>query len=156
MCERELRLCNQENQTTVDLNKELFYITNNKSEAAKSNNFVNNLYAQMKVERANLVKVVLMSDLHVDYSYTPGAKIECGKPLCCRTDSGMAQAGERAAGIWGDYGCDLSPTLLTSMLQYINQEIKPSAVLWGGDSVPHNLDSLTQREVVSIMQKVTS
>ena len=34
---------------------------------------------------------------------------DCGKPLCCRSDSGKAPSIERAAGKWGDYKCDLNP-----------------------------------------------
>jgi len=29
------------------------------------------------------------------------------------------------------------------MLEFINNEIKADIVLWGGDSVPHNLESIS-------------
>jgi len=32
-----------------------------------------------------------------------GADNDCGKPLCCRSDSGIAPSNERRAGKWGDY-----------------------------------------------------
>jgi hypothetical protein len=41
------------------------------------------------------------------------------------------------------------------MLQYIKNEVKPDVVLWGGDSVPHNLDSLDFNSNVAIMKNTT-
>jgi hypothetical protein len=41
------------------------------------------------------------------------------------------------------------------MLEYISQEIKPDAVFWGGDSVPHNVDSLDFASNVNIMKNTT-
>lgn len=89
------------------------------------------------------IRVALMSDLHIDYDYLPGASNDCGKPLCCRSDSGPATSPENAAGKWGDYKCDLKEETMISLLQQIKNEIKPDAVLWGGDSIPHNIDTLT-------------
>jgi len=84
-----------------------------------------------------------MSDLHLDYDYMEGASNDCGKPLCCRSDSGMATSDETRAGKWGNFKCDLNKPTFDTMLAYIKDTIKPDAVLWGGDSVPHNLDTLT-------------
>jgi sphingomyelin phosphodiesterase len=89
------------------------------------------------------LKFVFISDLHIDYDYVVGADNDCGKPLCCRSDSGIAPSEERSAGKWGDYSCDLNVNTLNSLLSHIKDEIKPDFVLWAGDSIPHNLDSLT-------------
>ena len=43
-----------------------------------------------------------MSDIHLDYDYTPGMSIDCGKPLCCRSDSGFPQNANGGAGNWGN------------------------------------------------------
>lgn len=84
-----------------------------KSDAAKSNDFVNQLYQKspkyFAEEGKKPIKIALISDLHIDYDYTPGFDNDCGKPLCCRKDSGIAPTPERAAGYWGDYKCDSSP-----------------------------------------------
>lgn len=42
------------------------------------------------------------------------------------------------------------------MLAYIKDVIKPDAVLWGGDSIPHNIDTLTFATNVQIMKNVTA
>ena len=49
-----------------------------------------------------------MSDIHLDYDYTPGMSIDCGKPLCCRSDSGFPQNANGGAGNWGNRNCDTS------------------------------------------------
>jgi len=58
----------------------------------------------------------MISDLHIDYDYTPGASNDCGKPLCCRSDSGPAKTPETTAGKWGDYRCDLTSWTLDSLM----------------------------------------
>lgn len=38
--------------------------------------------------------MALISDLHIDYDYTPGMSNHCGKPTCCRKDSGLPEKPE--------------------------------------------------------------
>lgn len=100
----------------------------------------------MKAKRTtNLerIKVVMFSDLHVDYNYTAGRSNFCGEALCCRMDSVMPRNLSETAQKWGDYKCDLPPITFQSMLDFIKDEIHPDLVLWGGNSVPHALDTLT-------------
>jgi sphingomyelin phosphodiesterase len=97
----------------------------------------------------------MISDLHMDYDYTPGMNNDCGKPLCCRSDSGLPASPEHAAGKWGDFKCDTTVHTLKSLFEHITDEIKPDMVFWGGDSIPHNLDSLTFETNVHIMKNVT-
>jgi hypothetical protein len=59
------------------------------------------------------------------------------------------------AGKWGNYACDIPVRTLESLIEYVNSDIKPDAVLWGGDSIPHNLDSLQIGSSVAIMKNVT-
>lgn len=155
MCEFRIPLCNRSKWKALDLEDQIFYEAANKTAAAKPNNFVNSLYQKMGKPQ-NLLKVALISDLHVDYSYTIGASNVCGKVACCRSDSGMGKTPETRAGKWGDYNCDLNERALDSMLEYIKNEIKPDAVLWGGDSIGHNLDSLTPDQVTNDLTKTTN
>ena len=80
----------------------------------------------------------------------------CGKPLCCRSDSGLPKDKSEAAGKWGDYTCDIPPWTLENMLSYVNDSIDPDAIFWLGDSIPHNIDSLTLESNVEVMKNVTS
>ena len=59
------------------------------------------------------------------------------------------------AGKWGDYKCDLNSLALDNMLSFIRNEIKPDVVIWGGDSIPHNTDSLNIEDNIEILKNVT-
>lgn len=96
-----------------------------------------------------------MSDLHIDYDYTEGMSSDCNKPLCCRSDSGAPDSPDKAAGKWGNYQCDLNEIALKNMLEFIKDELKPDLLLWGGDSIPHNVDSITLESNVQIMKNIT-
>ena len=84
-----------------------------------------------------------MSDFHVDFDYQEGKSNECSKPVCCRSDSGNPLNIAQTSGKWGDLKCDISVKTLKSMFKYIREDIVPDFILWGGDSIPHNLDTLT-------------
>ena len=98
----------------------------------------------------------MITDLHIDYDYQPGMDNSCGRPLCCRSDSGPAPTAERTSGKWGDFKCDLNRITLKSMLSEIKNEIKPDMVFWAGDSVPHNVDTLTIESNIEIMKNITA
>ena len=88
------------------------------------NDFIDKLYDE---EPSNeLLKFVVLTDLHTDFEYTPGSKKEdCGFILCCRSNSGMADSPEQGAGKWGTYGCDTPPNVLSSALDFIKDIIQP-------------------------------
>ena len=80
----------------------------------------------------------------------------CGLPLCCRKTSGAPKSKETTSGKWGDYQCDLNPLTLQNLVEFVSEEIKPDAVLWGGDSIPHDVAAQTFDEVIEFMTKTTS
>ena len=41
------------------------------------------------------------------------------------------------------------------MLDFINEQVKPDVAFWGGDSVPHNLDSGSKEISIATMDIVT-
>lgn len=112
--------------------------------------------AKSPTRRSDLVKIVMFSDLHVDYDYATGKSNTCTDQTCCRKDSGEPKDDSQKAGRWGDFKCDLPPATMQNMLDYIKTEIKPQHVFWGGNSVPHNLDRGSEEGNVEIMDKVTT
>jgi len=107
-----------------------------KPEIAKTNDFVNNLYKQgLETKKENLIKVALISDLHVDFDYAPGSNTLCGKPLCCREKEGPGTAGK-----WGDFQCDIPIWTLQSMFDHINTVNEPDFLFWSGDSISHDVE----------------
>ena len=35
------------------------------------------------------LKIVQLSDVHIDLAYKPGSKTDCGEPLCCRDGTSL-------------------------------------------------------------------
>lgn len=130
-----------------------------KNKRALGNDFVNKLYEERKKQKGfgmkKPIKLALISDLHVEYDYTPGTDNQCGKTVCCSKDSGPAPTKDREAGIWGDFNCDSSPKLVQSLLDHIKHTVKPDAVLWSGDSMPHILHSNTPENTVNTLRRVS-
>lgn len=118
---------------------------------------MNNLYEEMKnqTQDKKLIDLVLFSDLHVDYKYTEGMSNNCGGTLCCRSDSGPPSKPSEAAAKWGDFNCDLPVPTMQKMLDYMKNELKPDAIFWTGDTIPHNLETLNEKENIQIMKEVT-
>lgn len=75
--------------------------------------------AQSTEERPTL-RALHLSDVHLDFEYTPGTLANCNEYLCCRTDAGMPKkAGDIAAGDWGSPNCDIPVQTFQSMLDYV-------------------------------------
>ena len=157
MCTFILELCEMDLWRPVDVNKWVFDKVNSKPKIGQTNDFVNKLYENYKEKpRSELVKVLMFSDLHVDYNYTVGASVDCGKVICCRVDSGPAKNEKDKARYWGEKDCDVPQQLLLNMFEFINTNIQPDIGLWGGDSIPHNMDSITKESDITTMRQVAN
>ena len=53
------------------------------------------------------VRVLHLTDIHIDLTYTVGSETDCGLPMCCGNTSAQAASASTAAGQWGDYNCDI-------------------------------------------------
>ena len=155
LCTYQFEVCDMEGYKKRNMKEEIFEMLAHKPEAAKSNDYVNKMYKANKHKTGEPVKIVSISDLHIDYEYMTGASNNCGKILCCRSDSGKPLKQEEAAGKWGDFNCDLNSVALDSMLTHIKNEIKPDFVLWGGDSIPHDISTLKVSSNIATMKRVT-
>lgn len=71
--------------------------------------------------------------------YRAGASKKCDFILCCREANGFPRDKAKRAGRLGNYGCDVPFDLITTMGEYINNNIHPEVVFWTGDNVPHNM-----------------
>lgn len=143
-CTFVVPVCDQDKWEAIDLEKWVFDRVNSKPPVA-NDNFVNGLYEQRSKNDSDkkLIKVAMFSDIHVDFSYTEGGNAHCDGIVCCQERNGPAKSDADKAGPWGHNKCDSSPKMVENMLQFINNKINPDVVLWGGDSIPHNLDSIS-------------
>ena len=44
--------------------------------------------AKYPKKKSDLKKIVMISDLHIDYDYKPGSSNTCTDQTCCREESG--------------------------------------------------------------------
>lgn len=68
---------------------------------------------------APVLKVLHLSDVHLDPLYVEGTNAICPEPLCCREQSGIANISANAAGKWGDYRCDIPRRTFEHLLDHI-------------------------------------
>jgi sphingomyelin phosphodiesterase len=86
------------------------------------------------------LKVLQLTDLHIDPNYHVGAMNECENELCCHVENGQGLPG-RTAGYYGDYGkCDLPFHSYINALEHISNTHPDIKIIYlTGDFVPHNI-----------------
>lgn len=77
------------------------------------------------------------------------------KAACCRKDSGLPRHDNERAGKWGDYNCNSPPWTIQTFFEFAREQIKPDFALWGGDSVPDAISTLTLEGNVAQIKRVT-
>ena len=115
-----------------------------KPESIKNNDFHDKLYDEIKADKKErkTVKVLHLSDPHPDFEYFEGSNANCGKPVCCRIDDGLAEKPEDFAPKYGHPNCDAPSIVLESAFEYLrsfSEEDKPDLILWTGDNTPHDV-----------------
>lgn len=122
----------------------------------------------------NRVKVIHMSDFHIDPRYDVGAEANCSSGLCCRSNNPKSSSGhlEIPSPLYGAFKCDSPYFLLTSALQSIgpltgttsNNQSEGDQFAWGiytGDLVSHESqnelsNNYTEYAEVSIYHMIKS
>lgn len=66
--------------------------------------------------------------------------------ICCREKFGPPDDPKEGAGEWGSYLCDLPLKTFKSAAEFIKDEVKPDAMIWTGDVVPHDQYNLDEAE----------
>lgn len=105
--------------------------TSQQARAACSNIFVNYFSLKKFKNKPNFglylktgsptSKILHLTDIHLDLSYTVGTNTDCGRPMCCSNDTEMAPSEDLAAGYWGSYSCDVPTWTLEDMLNHIKE-----------------------------------
>ncbi|XP_050417111.1 sphingomyelin phosphodiesterase [Patella vulgata] len=104
------------------------------------------------------LRVLQLSDIHLDMLYKVGTNAECNEPLCCRPPDGQPAKGVPGAGKWGDYrNCDTTSWTLDNMFQHlVNISDQFDFVLWTGDLPPHNVWNQTRTDQLGILDTLTA
>ncbi|KAJ7218481.1 sphingomyelin phosphodiesterase [Mycena pura] len=94
------------------------------------------------------VRVVHISDVHIDRMYTVGAEANCTKSICCREFDDSPAVPTVPAGPNGNVRCDSPVTLADSMLAEI-ERLRPRFSIFTGDVVVRATWLVDQAEVTT-------
>ncbi|ESO84682.1 hypothetical protein LOTGIDRAFT_131784 [Lottia gigantea] len=92
------------------------------------------------------MKILLLTDMHLDLDYQVGSNADCQEPLCCRVNDGTPAPDKKGAGFWGDYRhCDLSPHMFYNMMEYLKSiQDQFDMIYFTGDIPAHNIWNQTR------------
>ena len=100
-----------------------------------------------------LIKILHLSDIHIDLEYTEGLNADCGAPLCCRPPNNTTRP---VAGYWGDEGCDLPLATANSLFEYLaDHKDEFDWIYWTGDLPAHNVWSQTRSDQLQMLHLLT-
>uniref|UniRef100_H2Y9D1 Sphingomyelin phosphodiesterase n=1 Tax=Ciona savignyi TaxID=51511 RepID=H2Y9D1_CIOSA len=99
------------------------------------------------------LKVLQLSDIHIDLQYKPGSHSNCKEPLCCRSNDG---AGLSEAGFWGTAAnCDTPYWTFENLLQHVSKQ-KFDYILWTGDLPAHNDWNQSRTAQIYLLNNLTN
>jgi len=106
------------------------------------------------------LRVLHLSDIHIDFEYQPGSIGDCADPLCCRNQSTPSEhysvLNSTGAGYWGDYrSCDVPFWTVENMFQYIAKNEDFDFVYWTGDLPPHNVWNQTKGDQLHAIDQLS-
>jgi hypothetical protein len=110
VCNEHFGWCTDPVITKINLETVIENILATKPNALANDDYIQNMYDQMaqSTEARSTLRAMHLSDVHLDFDYTPGTISNCDEYLCCRTDVGYPKkAGDVAAGDWGATNCDI-------------------------------------------------
>ena len=93
---------------------------------------------------APTLKMLQLTDIHLDVNYLENGTVYCDEPVCCRTPASTYS--RIKSGKFGFLGrCDASLPLIDSFMDKA-YELQPDFIIWTGDNSPHNSKNSTQED----------
>ncbi|ESO05258.1 hypothetical protein HELRODRAFT_77714 [Helobdella robusta] len=98
------------------------------------------------------LKVLQLTDIHIDFLYKPQSAINCNDPLCCR--NGQPTEPSNMAGYWASLGaCDMPTWTVDDLFNKLSKE-KFDYILWTGDSLSHNVWNQTRDDQLKVLHYI--
>jgi len=121
------------------------------------NNLYDSIYSDPERTSRTYLKMLHISDVHIDSLYKVGSNADCDGYLCCREENGEPSDPSKAAGHWGGYLCDLPEDTWRNFLDHIvKTHTDIDGVFWTGDNGAHNTWNNTNEEVLYYTKYVTN
>lgn len=90
----------------------------------------------MSVDQFQPIRILQLSDIHLDRLYQEGTATDCGLFICCR--NGLNGTGR--AGRYGEYKCDLPLATLGLLTKHLRDlDPQPDFVIYTGDNPTHDI-----------------
>uniref|UniRef100_A0A1I7XUQ1 Saposin B-type domain-containing protein n=1 Tax=Heterorhabditis bacteriophora TaxID=37862 RepID=A0A1I7XUQ1_HETBA len=108
-----------------------------------------------------ILRVLHLTDLHLDMLYTPGLEAKCKEPQCCRPQQNPNELGKskvsQMAGPWGTVGnCDVPYWLLINMLEFVRKNHRDlDYILVTGDITSHADWDYTPTSHVAMIKNIS-
>lgn len=159
-CSRISGFCSKPEYKTLKSQDFVDRLLSEKPEFIANNDYSDKLHAKMAAdtEPRKTVKVLHMSDLHLDFEYVVGTNANCGKPVCCREEDGPPAKPEDAAPVFGHPNCDAPDITAESAFKFLStfsKEEIPELLLWTGDNTPHDVWEQSVQENAIYTIKIT-
>ena len=104
-------------------------------------------------ENGKIIRMLQITDLHIDLNYEANFSTVCLKPICCRNDSTPEPTGNLSGKYGTEAACDIPMTLFESFVEdAINRDV--DFIIWTGDNAPHDSWKNTQKEVYKIAREI--
>lgn len=107
------------------------------------------------------LKILHITDTHIDPEYSVGAEGDCPLPYCCRSNAPGSHTHKgkikSPAGFWGYSGlCDLPLYTFESLITSAVRDIKPDLIVWTGDNDAHDVWEITEETPIKATKLVSS
>ncbi|XP_021346360.1 sphingomyelin phosphodiesterase-like [Mizuhopecten yessoensis] len=103
------------------------------------------------------LRMLHLTDIHLDPAYNTGANTDCGEPLCCRKQDGTGPSPDTRAGKWGSHAmCDTPFITLDSLFAHLSSiQDQFDYVIFTGDLPPHNIWNQSRTDQLTSLQTYT-
>uniref|UniRef100_A0A8R1XMU1 Sphingomyelin phosphodiesterase n=1 Tax=Onchocerca volvulus TaxID=6282 RepID=A0A8R1XMU1_ONCVO len=108
--------------------------------------------------RQDNLRVLHITDLHLDLEYAPGSEANCSSELCCHMQPELNESTiTQKSGYWGTVAvCDMPHWTIENMLQNIQKLGKIDYILVGGDYESHKDWTYTREGHLKIIGKIST
>lgn len=119
----------------------------------QNQNLLNNTNHETEIRS---LRILHITDIHIDFEYQPGSIANCNEPICCRNGSKQKNNEDKIiAGYWGDYTkCDLPSWTIENMLKHISIMEKFDLIYWTGDIMAHDIWKQTNVEQLKALDYI--
>lgn len=154
ICQRKLKMCHYESLESIEIVDFVNTVLSDRPATIVNDDYVDNLYAGIGASDPTY-KIIHLADLHLDFKYEEGTRTDCRSTICCRKSNGYSSDTSKQAGPMGTYKCDSPINLITYLGEYIAANIDADAVVWTGDSIPHDDFRVRFKDREQIMSRLT-